>query len=168
MPRYEYKVVPAPTKGRKGKGVKGPEGRFAFALETLMNELGAEGWEYVRADTLPSDERSGLTGSTTTFRNVLVFRRESAAADVGFQYRRETPAPAGTAVAEPAAPMTPEPVAPAPVVPAAPAAGETPTAPRATDAAAAAAAAAALTAYREAAPGAPKLGPAPERRPDRD
>ena len=76
---FEYKVIPAPTRGQKGKGIKGPEGRFANALEREMNRLAAEGWEYVRADTLPSEERSGLTGSTTSYRSVLVFRRALAA-----------------------------------------------------------------------------------------
>jgi hypothetical protein len=33
----------------------------------------------LRAELLPSDERSGLTGSTTNWRNVLVFRRVVAA-----------------------------------------------------------------------------------------
>ncbi|MDP3377653.1 MAG: hypothetical protein Q8S53_04755, partial [Brevundimonas sp.] len=32
-------------------------------------------WDYVRADTLPVDERSGLTGTKTSFHNMLVFRR---------------------------------------------------------------------------------------------
>lgn len=75
MPRYEYNIVPAPAKGLKGKGVKGPEARFAHALQAMMNEMADEGWEYQRAETLPSVERSGLTGSTTEWRNVLVFRR---------------------------------------------------------------------------------------------
>ena len=75
MPRYEYKVVPAPNKGLKGKNVKGAEARFSHALQELMNGLSGYGWEYQRAETLPSIERSGLTGSTTEWRNVLVFRR---------------------------------------------------------------------------------------------
>jgi len=75
MPRYEYKVVPAPTKGLRGKGVRGAEARFSYALQELMNGLSGYGWEYVRAETLPSLERSGLTGSSTEWRNVLVFRR---------------------------------------------------------------------------------------------
>ena len=75
MTTWEYKVVPAPTKGVKARGVKGPEGRFANALEVLMNDMGQEGWEYQRAETLPSVERSGLTGSSTEWRNILVFRR---------------------------------------------------------------------------------------------
>ena len=75
MPRYEYKVVPAPTKGLKAKNVKGAEARFSHALQELMNGLSGYGWEYQRAETLPSIERAGLTGSTTEWRNVLVFRR---------------------------------------------------------------------------------------------
>lgn len=75
MPRYEYKIVPAPTKGLKGKGVRGAEARFSNAVQDLMNSLSDSGWEYQRAETLPSIERSGLTGSTTEWRNVLVFRR---------------------------------------------------------------------------------------------
>lgn len=75
MSRYEYKVVPAPQKGQKAKGVKTPEGRFALSVEAVLNEMAASGWEYLRAELLPSEERSGLTGSTTNWRNVLVFRR---------------------------------------------------------------------------------------------
>ncbi|MDP5359869.1 MAG: DUF4177 domain-containing protein, partial [Paracoccaceae bacterium] len=73
---YEYKVVPAPVRGVKAKGVKTAQDRFAHALQTVMNDLAAEGWEYLRAELLPSEERQGLTGSTTNWRNVLVFRRE--------------------------------------------------------------------------------------------
>ncbi len=72
---YEYKVIAAPTRGVKAKGVRSAEGRFSNALEKTMNEMAADGWEYQRAETLPSVERSGLTSTTTTWRNVLVFRR---------------------------------------------------------------------------------------------
>lgn len=78
MLRYEYKVVPAPKKGLRGKGVKGTDGKFAHALEGLMNEHGLEGWEYQRTDTLPCEERSGLTRRTTTYQDLLVFRRQLA------------------------------------------------------------------------------------------
>ena len=78
MSSYEYKVVTAPSKGRRGRGVKGPDGRFAFSLELLMNEMAAEGWEYQRAETLPSEERSGLSSTQTVYRNVLIFRRKRA------------------------------------------------------------------------------------------
>lgn len=72
---YEFKVVPAPSRGKRAKGVKGSEGRFAHALEEVMNDMAAEGWEFLRTETLPSEEKSGLTSTTTTFRSVMVFRR---------------------------------------------------------------------------------------------
>ena len=72
---YEYKVVPAPAKGIKAKGVKGAEARFAQAMEQLMNDMAADGWDFQRSETLPSEERSGLTSSQTVWRNLLVFRR---------------------------------------------------------------------------------------------
>ena len=76
MLKFEYKVVPAPTRGLRAKGVKGAEAKFAHALEAVMNEYGAQGWEYQRTDTLPSEERKGLTGRVTHMRHMLVFRRE--------------------------------------------------------------------------------------------
>ncbi|HBZ42997.1 MAG TPA: DUF4177 domain-containing protein [Maritimibacter sp.] len=75
MQRYEYKVVPAPRKGKRAKGVKGLEARFAHTLSEALNELAIEGWEYLRADTLPVEERSGLTSKHTSFQSLLVFRR---------------------------------------------------------------------------------------------
>lgn len=75
MPNYEYRVIPAPSKGRKAKGIKTPEERFSLSVEDVLNRMGVEGWEYQRAELLPSTERSGLTGSATNWRNVLVFRR---------------------------------------------------------------------------------------------
>lgn len=74
MTIYTYKVIPAPVKGVKTKTAKTPEARFAHALELVMNDMAADGWEFQRAETLPSEERQGLTGKATTFRNVLVFR----------------------------------------------------------------------------------------------
>ena len=100
MSGWEYKVVPAPTKGVKGRGVKGPEGRFANALQGVMNEMGATGWEYQRAETLPSTERSGLTGSTTEWRNVLVFRRAVAEPLDDFAPELLPPPDAGPVMAE--------------------------------------------------------------------
>ncbi|WP_022703871.1 hypothetical protein [Pseudorhodobacter ferrugineus] len=79
MKRYEYQVIAAPKKGEKAKAAKTTADRFAHALTGLMNKMGADGWEYLRADTLPCDERVGLTGTKTQFQNMLVFRREMIA-----------------------------------------------------------------------------------------
>lgn len=76
MTGYEYKVVPAPLKGEKARGLKTGAERYAHALSQLMNTLGRDGWDYVRADTLPSEERTGFTGRTTVYHNLLVFRRQ--------------------------------------------------------------------------------------------
>lgn len=72
---FEYRVIPAPNRGQKARGIRTPADRFANAIELKMNELAAEGWEYLRADTLPSEERQGLKGRKTVYQSVLVFRR---------------------------------------------------------------------------------------------
>ena len=82
MPQYEYKIVPSPRKGEKSREAKTVQDRFALTLTLLMNRLGQEGWEYLRADALPCEERVGLTGSKTTFQSMLVFRRVLDAAAV--------------------------------------------------------------------------------------
>lgn len=75
MDVYEYKVVPAPVKGQKARGVRKSEDRFAFALQQVMNQHAEKGWEFLRSETLPNEERSGLTNTSTTYRSILVFRR---------------------------------------------------------------------------------------------
>ncbi len=109
MPRYEYKVIPAPQKGAKAKGVKTPEGRFATSVEQVLNEMGQQGWEYQRAELLPSEERSGLTGSTTNWRNVLVFRRVIEAEATEAVAPVATPSPTETPEGVPLAQPVPGP-----------------------------------------------------------
>ncbi|MEE9453759.1 MAG: DUF4177 domain-containing protein [Paracoccaceae bacterium] len=76
MPDYEYKVVNAPRKAQKVKGVRAQDERFARNLSDLMNKYAADGWEYFRAETLPMDEKSGMMGKTTEkYMPLLVFRR---------------------------------------------------------------------------------------------
>jgi len=75
MQSYEYKVLPAPARGDKERGLKTGAEKFAHALTTVMNDLARDGWEYWRAETLPAEERSGLTSKTTVYHNLLVFRR---------------------------------------------------------------------------------------------
>ena len=75
MQAYEYKVIPAPRRGEKVRGARTVPERFAVALTQAMNDMARDGWDYLRADTLPCDERVGLTGTATHFQNMLVFRR---------------------------------------------------------------------------------------------
>ena len=76
MIKFEYKAVPAPSHGTKAKGVKSTEDRFALSMTDALNDLAEDGWDYVRAETLPCDERKGLTGTQTKYQNVLIFRRQ--------------------------------------------------------------------------------------------
>ncbi|KEO60530.1 hypothetical protein [Thioclava indica] len=75
MQHFEYKVIPAPSRGEKERGLKAGVDRFAHTLSGVMNDMAVQGWEYLRAETLPSEERTGLTGKTTVYHNLLVFRR---------------------------------------------------------------------------------------------
>lgn len=96
MQQYEYKVIPAPDRGEKTRGARTPGDRYAQALTSVLNRLARDGWDYVRAEMLPSEERSGLTRRTTVYHNMLVFRRplgEAAAAP----RQLTTDAPAGRA-----------------------------------------------------------------------
>jgi hypothetical protein len=134
-------VVPAPNRAAKVKGAKGTEQRFAHALSQIMNELAAEGWEYLRTDTLPCEERTGLTRKTSTFQNMLVFRRRVGEA-------AEAPAEVPAARSEPvlAAPTFRSTATVGEVAPT-PSGGTSP----------------ALRAVPDEAPDAPRLGAAPDR-----
>ena len=78
MQRYEYKVIPAPRRGTKSREAKSTEDRFALTLSILMNDLGRDGWEYHRAETLSSEERAGFTKTRMVEQTVLIFRRSLA------------------------------------------------------------------------------------------
>lgn len=104
MQTYEYKVVPAPNRPKRVKGVKGTAGRFAALLTETMNEQAAEGWEYLRSDSMPVEDKPGLLKSRVeTYQTVLVFRRAMGAANV------ETPMPGYIEDQSDAVEPTPEP-----------------------------------------------------------
>ena len=98
MPRYEYLTIPAPRKGEKAKGIKTSEGRIAQAMQSMLKAKVAEGWEYLRADLLPMEERAGITSKTVNYHTVLVFRREMDEARASMR-TEETTAPARKSLA---------------------------------------------------------------------
>ena len=75
MEDYEYKAIPAPARTVKVKGLKTAAERFAHLLSECLNEAASEGWEYVRAETLPCEERKGLFGTSRSTQVMLIFRR---------------------------------------------------------------------------------------------
>ena len=83
-PVFEYKVVPAPRKAKAIKGVRSHEDQFAGVIAEVMDEMALQNWEYVRAESLPCDEKAGLTRKIETYQTVLVFRRAFATQQVFF------------------------------------------------------------------------------------
>lgn len=110
MSLFEYSAIPAPIRSEKAKAAKTPAERYALTLTDEINRMAGDGWEYLRAETLPSEERSGLTGRTTLFHNLLIFRRPKPAAVkhralTEAEVKPTAPAPASKP-AEPAPPRT--------------------------------------------------------------
>lgn len=77
MPDNEYRVRPAPDRAAKTRD-KDDDG-YARALADVLNAEARLGWEFLRAETLPMKERTGLTGTRMGFRTMLVFRRARTA-----------------------------------------------------------------------------------------
>jgi hypothetical protein len=76
MTYYDYKVVPAPKRAKRVKGVHGVEDLFALTLTEAINEVARQGWEYVRAEHMPAESPGGwFRGASTGEQTVLVFRR---------------------------------------------------------------------------------------------
>lgn len=76
MTNYDYKVVPAPHRARKVKGVKGADELFAMTLAEAINEVARQGWEYVRTETLAAEVPGGwFRRGMSSEHTVMVFRR---------------------------------------------------------------------------------------------
>jgi hypothetical protein len=76
MSYYDYKVVPAPKRAKRMKGVHTPEELFAHTMTEAITEQSRQGWEYLRAETLPAEAPRGwLRRPLHEQLSVLVFRR---------------------------------------------------------------------------------------------
>jgi len=72
----EYKVIPAPRNAQRKKGAKTATERFSVGLEETLNDMAADGWSFLRAETLPVDERQGVMRKVVEeFHTVLIFSR---------------------------------------------------------------------------------------------
>lgn len=74
---YEYKVVPAPVRAAKVKGLRSTAARFAHALAESINAEAAGGWQFQRTESLTCEERSRLGRSKMSVQTVMVFAREA-------------------------------------------------------------------------------------------
>lgn len=76
MSFYDYKVVPAPRRSKKTKGVREPADLFALTLTEAINEHARAGWEYVRSESIATEIPGGFMRRAREHTVVvLVFRR---------------------------------------------------------------------------------------------
>jgi hypothetical protein len=104
MTHYDYKVVPAPRRAKKVKGIRAPEELFALTLTEAINEVARQGWEYVRAEHLPAEASRGWFRSAAhAEQTVLVFRRPRETLGPRLAAVRAEPVTAGPGVPGPVA-----------------------------------------------------------------
>lgn len=121
---YEYKCIAAPEKARRRRGAKTRTDRVALVVEEILQAETKGGWEYLRADLFPVEEKSGIFGRTQeVHRAVLVFRRATGASSAGVHQQFAAPTLAQPVLAQPPAPAPAPAPTPAaePVQPPAPA-----------------------------------------------
>jgi hypothetical protein len=95
MSYYDYKIVPAPKRAKKVKGVSGAADLFALTLNDSINELARQGWEYYCSEQLSIQAPGGwFSRARTEEHTVLVFRkpREHLSPRIASEIPREEPA----------------------------------------------------------------------------
>jgi hypothetical protein len=76
MPDFEFKTVAAPRRVKKVKGVKGRNESLAAMVEAIIHDESAGGWDYVRTDIFPIEEKpSWFSSHAEVHKGVMVFRR---------------------------------------------------------------------------------------------
>ncbi|MER2507793.1 MAG: hypothetical protein ABTQ27_03435 [Amaricoccus sp.] len=76
MTYYDYKVVPAPRRARKVKGVAAGPDLFALTLTEAINEVARQGWEYYRSEALSMEGPAGwVKRASVEEQTMLIFRR---------------------------------------------------------------------------------------------
>jgi hypothetical protein len=102
---FEYKCVGGPERPKRQRGISRSE-RVALAMQEIIRAEAVDGWEYLRTDLVPVEEKAGLFSRThEVHRAVLVFRRESGAARLA----RPTLTRGFAPDPEPPVPLEPEP-----------------------------------------------------------
>ena len=73
---YEYRVIPAPKRLKKIKGVSSTAELFAATLTDAINAEARDGWEYVRSEALAAEGPRGfLRRGAMVEETVMIFRR---------------------------------------------------------------------------------------------
>lgn len=74
MPKYEYKVVPAPVRTLPKKDVNLGADPAAFTFESILNEAAYSGWEFYKRECMPLERRK-IFGTVKEMHEMLIFRR---------------------------------------------------------------------------------------------
>ena len=83
MPKYEYKVVPVPTTCNRRARTDQSQDLAAATIESQINGLTIEGWEYVRTDHMSLRTRGWFGFGRSSQREMMIFRREPFALKAG-------------------------------------------------------------------------------------
>ena len=75
MLKYEYKVVPAPKECLSRRNMGESDDPVVATLETIMNDLGVAGWEFVRSEAVSMRPAGILGRGRSTSQDVWIFRR---------------------------------------------------------------------------------------------
>ncbi|MEM1272665.1 MAG: hypothetical protein AAGF88_02550 [Pseudomonadota bacterium] len=76
MSRYEFTVIPAPTRVRKLTDLTKGQDKFCATITDILTDMGLEGWDFMGAETLPYTRRRFIIFWQNAERTCLVFRRE--------------------------------------------------------------------------------------------
>jgi hypothetical protein len=108
MTEYEYRVIPAPAKPAHGRDAVGASDGFALIFAETLNDMGREGWLYVRTDVVTERHGRWPFRRWTETRELLVFQRpRGLQAGALLLTHRLDPANASPAPAQAAAPAQP-------------------------------------------------------------
>lgn len=102
MTQYDYKVVPAPRKLKRIRGVNSAGELCAATMAETLNAVARDGWEYLRADQVSAAQEGGwFRRGTEVVETVLIFRRRHDADSPRIHVAGEEQAVAAGALAEP-------------------------------------------------------------------
>lgn len=76
MTYYDYKVVPAPKRVKKIKGISAAPDLFALTLTEAINEVARQGWEYYCSESITVQAPGGwFKRGAIEEQVVLIFRK---------------------------------------------------------------------------------------------
>lgn len=76
MAHFEFKVLPAPRRSKRMKGLMRGQNRFCATVTEFLNENGLDGWEFIGFEMMPLESRRFLFFQYVGECPCMIFRRE--------------------------------------------------------------------------------------------